>query len=147
MNGHLVVRSWDRPRLFELDPASGRLVRYGSGAGAEATESAGFVKSCIFGSPLMVYQQERSWFLQIGRRRWPLANTELKIEVKKWALGRRIEIDAPGFRTTCRVSDLGFWLGKTLDPTFDRLDHEATDFPLWLAQRRAEARGARYDGA
>lgn len=142
MNRPLIVRSWDRPRLFELDPAGGELVRCRAAEGSDATDTDGFVKSCLLGPPLVIYRHETTWIFQVGRHRWPLADPDLKIVVKRWFLGRKIEIDAPGFRATCRISDAGFRLGQRLDPTFDRLDHEAADFPFWLATRRAEARRA-----
>ena len=143
MTARLILRSWDRPRLFELDPARGAMSRLRTGSVADSTEVSGFVKSCIGGAPLVVYRHHGSWYLQHGFRRWLLADENLRIVVRKWLFGRRIAIEAPGVHINCWISDLGQWLGKRLDPTYDHLDKSADDFPLWLAERRVEAR--RYD--
>lgn len=140
MSNRLLVRSWDRPDLFELGPSRGLIRRCSEPASPDKKEVCGFLKSCAGGKPLVAYSYLGSWYLQVGGHRWRLADGELRIEVKKWLLGRRIEIDAPGFHHTCRVIDLGDWLGRRLDPTYDHLDQSANDFPLWLAERRAEAR-------
>jgi len=143
MSQCVYLQSWDRfDRVCSIDIGTGRRkwrrVRQG-----EKVETVGFIKSCLVGPSLLAYQKDGIWYLQAGGDRWPLSDPLLSFKIRPLGIVTEIRVEMGRVRHLCICTQLLSFLAKRLDPTYDSLDTETSDFPTWLAERRKEALGER----
>ncbi|MCP3997778.1 MAG: hypothetical protein GY722_22355 [bacterium] len=130
--------SYSKAYLFEV--GSGRLERR-----RDARRKAdGFVKRCLIGKKILVFKDERAWFIQVGKRRTILSDPELVIRFLRFGPCVTLIVDLQGQSSRHLYTQIMQDFVRFVDPGYDRLDQECEDFLVWLeikvdSERRSAA--------
>ncbi|MCP3935865.1 MAG: hypothetical protein GY708_10890 [Actinomycetia bacterium] len=136
----LLLRRWGSySRAYLLETASGRLVR---SRAASDQVADGFVKRCLYGKPILVFQQQDTWYLRVGKRQARLSDPERAVRFRRRGPFVSLRIDLHGQHTRHLYTQFMEEFVKFADPTYDRLDQECGDFLVWLKDRVDDERNA-----
>lgn len=146
MSQALYLRSWDRAdRRYRLDRRSRGLQRVPA-ASVNGAGTAGFVKRCLVGPPLVVFQLDGAWRIRTGKDELPLGDPALALRVRRWGPFTRATLATGGRRRHLLYAEAFRFFAARLDPTFDDLDASAADFSRWLLEKHRQARAAPAGG-
>ena len=135
----LHLLAWDRAKwMYRLDPGTRRLERVEARL-SEGEPPAGFVKRCIFGPPLAVFELDGGWFIRAGRQEMSLAEPSLALRIRRWGPLTRVTLETAKERRHCLYSETFGWVAARVDPTFDDLDASAADFSRFLLEKYRQA--------